>query len=386
VLLRKRIYPVLKRWFNMPVPTAEYHEPLPEAALMCMTPAVAAERHPQPASAVALRAMNQLSGDLRTELRRKLGDIEPLQTPSATLLWNRTASGIAVEALAIQSEPGITLPVYVLKRADAVASRMPAVVGIAHAGKAQFVSQRGNELMTLLRSGATVCLPDVRGTGELAATSSRGPGAMDLVATELMLGETLPGAELRDLRTVVRYLTSRPDVDPRRIAVWGDSFAETNGSEFQFDQSEMQEPGPIAQQRAEPLGPLLALLAGLYEDRVAAVVARGGLVSFRSVLEDRFAHVPQDVIVPGILKVADIPEILEALKHRPVLVDRVVDGRNRPGAPRRKGARSSNVAGCSDRCRISGCRCRLTGVGNVDSLNDIRLLMASSPSHPEPGT
>ena len=153
---------------------------------------------------------------------------------------------------------------------------------------------------------------------------------MDLAATEFMLGETLPGAQLKDLRTVLRYLASRPDIDPRRIAVWGNSFAETNAAEFQFDQSEMQELGPFAQYQAEPLGALLALLAGLYEDRVAAVAARGGLVSFRSVLEDRFAHIPQDVIVPGILKVADIPDIVKALNPRRVLLDRVVDGRNRP--------------------------------------------------------
>jgi cephalosporin-C deacetylase-like acetyl esterase len=344
VLLRKRIYPVLKRWFNMPVPAAEYHETLPDAALMCMTPAVAAERHPQPASALALemtRSGISRSADLKAELRRKLGDIEPRQTPSTTLLWNRTARGIAVQAIAIDSELGITLPVYVLKPAGGISSRLPVVAGIAQAGKAQFLSQRGTEVVTLLQSGVAVCLPDVRGIGELAPTSSRGPGAMDLAATEFMLGETLPGAQLKDLRTVVRYLASRPDIDPQRIAVWGDSFAETNGPEFQFDQSEMQENGPIAQQQAEPLGPLLALLAGLYEDRVAAVVARGGLVSFRSVLEDRFAHIPQDVIVPGILKVADIPEILEALKPRPVLVDRVVDGRNRPVDP---GARERDPA------------------------------------------
>ena len=51
------------------------------------------------------------------------------------------------------------------------------------------------------------------------------------------------------------------------------------------------------------------------------------------VLEDRFAHVPQDTIVPGILKVADIPEIVEALSPRSVLLERTIDGRNRPTQP-----------------------------------------------------
>jgi hypothetical protein len=144
-----------------------------------------------------------------------------------------------------------------------------------------------------------------------------------------MLGETMLGARLKDVRTVFLYLTSRPDIDPAHIAVWGDSFAETNADDFAFDQSEMQEAGPFAQHQTEPMGALLALLTGLYEDRVAAVAARGGLISFLSVLEDRFCHLPQDVIVPGILEAADVAEIVAALGSRPLLLEGFVDGRNR---------------------------------------------------------
>jgi len=91
----------------------------------------------------------------------------------------------------------------------------------------------------------------------------------------------------------------------------------------------VQESGPFAQHQAEPMGALLALLTGLYEDGVAAVAARGGLVSFLSVLEDRFCHLPQDVIVPGILEVADVAGIVAALNSRPVLLEKFVDGRNK---------------------------------------------------------
>jgi dienelactone hydrolase len=336
LLLRKRIYPILSRWFNMKEPAAAYHHPLPDSALMCMTPAVAAELSPLSASAVALSAVRPThasSAEVRDALRRKLGDIEPVRTPSSTLLWTKSVRGVTVEALAIESEPGIKLPVYLLTPAGQAPARMPVAIAVTQAGKGQLLSQRGKDIMALLRSGIAVCLPDVRGTGELAASTSRGPGAMDLAATEFMLGETLAGAQLKDLRTVLRYVGGRRDIDPARIALWGDSFAEINPVDFRFDQSEMQEPGPIPQHQAEPLGALLVLLAGLYEDRVAATAARGGLVSFRSVLEDRFAHVPQDVIVPGILQAADIPDIVAALSPRPVLLEGSVDGRNRPARP-----------------------------------------------------
>ena len=152
---------------------------------------------------------------------------------------------------------------------------------------------------------------------------------MDAAETELMLGQTMLGARLRDARTILHYLMSRPDVDPTRVAVWGDSFAETNPEDFAFDQSEMQVPGPFAQHQAEPLGPLVALLTALYEPTVARVAVRGGLASFISVLEDRFCHVPQDVIVPGILEAGDVPDILAALGSRPVPATGFVDGRNR---------------------------------------------------------
>jgi hypothetical protein len=259
-----------------------------------------------------------------------LGDIEPLANPTAQLLWEKPGADAAVEALAIETSPGITLPVLVVKPLHPAAKRAPAVIAIGEGGKARFLADRGEELTALLRSGMEIFLVDVRGTGEVAATSSRAPGAMGLAETELMLGETMVGARLKDVRTIFHYLTSRPDVDPGRIAVWGDSFAETNPDNFAFDQSEMQEPGPFPQHQAEPMGALVALLVGLYEDGVAAIAARGGLISFLSVLEDRFCHLPQDVIVPGVLEVADVADIVTALGSRPVLLEQFVDGRNRP--------------------------------------------------------
>lgn len=338
-LLRQRMYPILKRWLNVAPPAAEYHNPRPDSDLMCLTPAIAAERRPKPASAIALQLARQhlagsrvrtaaLSG-LRMAFQEKLGNIEPLLGASVRPLWTKADSELTVEAFSIETEPGMLLPVYLLKPANPAAKPAPVVLAIAQGGKAQFLSERGEDLMTLVRNGIAVCLPDVRDSGEIAHTASRGPGAMDLAETELMLGGTMLGTRLKDVRTVFHYLASRPDIDPAKIALWGDSFAEANSDDFVFDQSEMQESGPFAQHQAEPMGALLALLTGLYEDRVAAVAARGGLASFLSVLEDRFCHAPQDVIVPGILEVADVADIVAALNARPVLLERFVDGRNR---------------------------------------------------------
>jgi dienelactone hydrolase len=267
-------------------------------------------------------------------LKAKLGDIEPVANPSIQRLWERSDK-LSVEAVSIESERGISLPVLFLKPAAPASGRMPVVVAVAEGGKARFLAQRSSDVLSLLAKGVAVCLPDLRGTGELAETQSRGPGAMSFAATEFMLGDTLLGARLKDFRTVLNYLASRPDIDPARLSAWGESFAQTNPENFEFDQSIAQAPGPFAQHQAEPMGALIALLAGLYDDRITAIAARGGLVSYLAALEDRFCHIPQDVIVPGILQAGDVPDILAALGSKPILLENFVDGRNRPAGKAR---------------------------------------------------
>ena len=59
------------------------------------------------------------------------------------------------------------------------------------------------------------------------------------------------------------------------------------------------------------------------------MACRGGLVSFLSVLDDRFSQIPQDVIVPGLLEVTDLPDIVSAIGPRSVFMEKMVDGRNK---------------------------------------------------------
>jgi dienelactone hydrolase len=329
--LRKRLYPILKRWLDIPVPAEEYHNTRPEAELMCLTPAVAAGRAPKPASEIALDIARGKRRD-PARLPAKLGDIEPDRRVEPQRLWSREIDGMAVEGLVLDTEPGIQVPLLLLKPARA-GGRLPVVIGFAQQGKERFLAERGAELKALLEAGVAVCLPDVRGTGETARGNDRGPGAMSLAATELMLGNTMLGARIKDARAVFAYIARRPDIDATRISLWGDSFAPANPENIVPYESFGRALGPRAPQQAEPLGALLALFTALHEGGVRAVAARGGLTSFVSVLEDRFCYVPLDVIVPGILEAADIPDVVAALAPRPVLVENSVDGRNRPAQP-----------------------------------------------------
>lgn len=339
--LRRKIYPILYRWRRMPVPAAEYSNPRPESELMCLTPKAAAARQLRTAAELAAELADARLADaraerdklaptvrlrvLRTELREKLGDIDPEAPAEARSISKDVRSGFSVETLVLESVPGMRLPALLIKPSAGDAAKLPVVLAFAQDGVAGFLGKRGDILASLLEKGIAVCLADVRGTGETASA-----GTDSLAATELMLGATALGQRVKDARAVVRYLAGRADLDPKRMALWGESFSASNPSGVLLDQSLRQQQGPQTIRRADPLGATLAILTALYEDGVRAVVARGGLVSYRSVLENRFCYVPGDVIVPGILEVADNADMAASLAAPAILLDRMVDGRNRP--------------------------------------------------------
>jgi hypothetical protein len=355
---REKLYPILKRWLDIPVPEIQYHNPRPEADLMCLTPKAAAERRPKTVSSLAfeiaetrlaqarasrasLPASEQLRS-LRASLKEKLGDIDPAPEARARTIWTKQFSGLPVEAIALDTAPGISVPLFLIKPQAAYAQHLPVVLAFAQGGKEAFLTRRRSDIAALLGKGVAICLVDVRGTGETEPLSSDAAGdefstpswenassATSLSATELMLGATALGQRLKDARTVVHYLMNRDDIDAKQLLLWGDSFAATNPREGLLDQSSGQQAGPQIIRHADPLGSILVLLTALYEDNVRAVAARGGLVSYLSVLENRFSYVPEDDIVPGILEAADIGDIVAALAPRAVLLEGFVDGRNR---------------------------------------------------------
>ncbi len=341
---RKELHPILQRWFGIPIPEHSF-EILPDSQssvnpyreearrregerrrphedLLSIPPSLSARlpRKPLHEVAYALAAerlqaarRSRASLDLkerrlrlRRELKSKLGDIEPVPSATSDSFWKKSLNGVEVEAIGLTVEAGIEVPMLLIRPVGSAPS--PVVVGITKGGKDRFLTGRAGEIAELLGAGIAVCLPDLRGTGETAPEPdwyNQGDGLMDL---EIALGNTLVGARLKDLRTVFAYLRNRPEIDRRRIAVWGDSFAPPNPAELFVDELEY-EAGPQVQRHSEPLGATLALLAALYEDDVAAVAPRGGLTGYLSLLEDPFVYTPMDANVPGILEVTDVADI-----------------------------------------------------------------------------
>lgn len=333
---RKMIYPALKDWFGMPIPE-EYSKRLPSEDLMCWTDEARKELQPKKLHEV-VGALNgqrtaalsaQLSrmapaekfDSLRREWAKLLGNIEPVANPKVNESpAEQLPTGPCVR-FTLDVEPGIVVPGLFLLPKDAK-GKLPVAVMVAQAGKAGFLKERGDVIAAFLKAGVAVCLPDVRGTGETQAGTSAGRGSSrtSVSQTNLILGQPVVGSQLRDLRTVIRWVRAKETIDPNRVAVWGDSFAKVNDPTaavaFPLDSGNL----PAV---AEPGGAILASLAGAFEDQVV-VYARGGLATL-SAFDSPYLYVPHESIVPGVAALGGYLTSGKAFQR-----DAVVDAQNRP--------------------------------------------------------
>src|SRR5205085_17942 len=117
---------------------------------------------------------------------------------------------------------------YLLPPVNATKNKKyPVVVAFAQAGMKALVKDRAETVAALLKNGIAVCLTELRGLGVTGSRGRTSPG-IALSATELMLGETVIGQQLRELRELIAHLRKHADIDGGRIALWGDSLARVN--------------------------------------------------------------------------------------------------------------------------------------------------------------
>jgi dienelactone hydrolase len=343
-LHRRQICTALKQWFNLPIPE-DYSQRLNADVLLCLTPRAIREFQPRPVHqlaaelaakqvATARQRLAVLGGKerrqrLRADWSRLLGDVAPTADAKLLEYQKQQVANMAVERLVLEVEPGIAVPVVLMVPAHKPSMRLPVVLGLAQDGKQAFLRNRSEFLAELLRGGVAVCLPDVRGTGEtrLAGATRRHAGADTTISVaQTMLGQTLLGARLRDVRSILGYVRTRTDLDNGRLALWGDSFTSPNPETRELAVPLEVDPFPS---QAEPLGGLLALLGALFEEDVRAVSIHGGLLSYLSLLDCPFCYVPHDALVPGVFEAGDVCDLAASIAPRGLRFEKPVDGLNR---------------------------------------------------------
>ncbi|MBA4187410.1 MAG: hypothetical protein C0467_05260 [Planctomycetaceae bacterium] len=327
---RKGIYPALKEWFGMAVPE-EYSMRRTSADLTCWTDEARAELKPRPVHEVIAKLAEQRRAealakmaDARKAWATRLGNVEPSANPKVTEGKAEEVPGGTLARFALETDPGITVPVFFITPKDAK-GKVPAVVMVAQAGKQAFLKERGEEIAAFLKAGVVVCLVDVRGTGETRPGNSadRGSSRTSVSQVNLILGQPVLGSQLRDLRTAIRWLATRDGIDGKKLAVWGDSFARVNAPETKLAVPLDVEMPAVS----EPGGANLALLAALFEEGVTTVYARGGLDPAETFSGSPYLYVPHDAVIPGALQVATLVPTVS--KSHAVAYEGTVDAQNR---------------------------------------------------------
>jgi hypothetical protein len=344
---RQLIHEAFHKWYGIDVtPEKEYSQRRDPAELRCWTDEWRQKLKAQPLHEVLAKEASEtvvvirpdLEEDETPVLRRlklraswdaHLTDREVFAPPSAkeTTLGRETISDVSLRRALLTTDKGIDVPVLLLLPPGTQKDVHPVVVAVAFEGKAAFLKHRSGEIAKLLDRGIAVCLADLRGCGE-TGDCDRGQQSETTAhsSTELMLGGTMLGQRVQDLRAVIGWLRGHFRVDGKRIALWGDSFTEPLAADATFKYPRRIDNRPP---ESDPMGSLVVLLTALADEDIRAVYAHGGIVSYLSVLESPFVQLPHDCVVPGVFDTGDLPELVATMSPRPVRIEGLVDGVNR---------------------------------------------------------
>src|SRR5262249_52200686 len=145
--LRKPMYPIFQRWFDMPPPDKEVVQRRTAEELLCLTPEVTTAFKPRQVheiaadlgaeqSAVAHRRLATLGGEarrqqLRRDWTRLLGEVAPSAELKVTHQRKERLGDVGVERLVLEVEPQIVVPLVLLLPPHKEKERLPVVVALS---------------------------------------------------------------------------------------------------------------------------------------------------------------------------------------------------------------------------------------------------------------
>ncbi len=256
-------------------------------------------------------------GRLRRELKRLLGDWPATRVPlRPRTLWRRDHPLGSIEKIVFTAEPRADVVAYLCLPAG-VARPYPFVIclqghttgmhlsiGVEQEAEDQSQPVEGDRDFALgcMRRGlAALCL-EQRAFGERrerVQSRRAAQGCLDATLQAQMLGKTLMGERVFDVDRALDYLAERGDADMRRVGIMGHSS-----------------------------GGAVSLYASALLPRLRYAMPSGYFCTFRDSIMAMY-HCEENYL-PGLLKVADMADILGLFAPKPVVV---VAGREDPMFP-----------------------------------------------------
>lgn len=342
---RQNIHVLLEQWLDIKDVHDTPCEILASATLKCLETRSAKEAHPvkiqghleQLAQSQIDRAFKKyptpMTNETLTSFKKdwvnKLGAIESAMAAEVISRENTISENISITKALLKTEKEHHVPLILLKRANIKAPSNKFAIMISQGGKKSLLENRSSQIAALLQEGVTVCLPDIRGTGECKIGTSRGrsSGATSLSSSLMMTGDLRITGQLRDLQSVFAWLKKESSHASPQFLLWGDSPSNTVPHNTNFNLP--RDDDTIFPMQPEPLGGLLTLLTALFNDDVKAIIIQGGLASYVSILNHHLVQIPHEAVVPGIFNMGDISLLINALGSRTIFLDQLVDGLNR---------------------------------------------------------
>ena len=180
----------------------------------------------------------------------------------------------------------------------------PAVISLEPSGH-NVGWQEDGLYQSLARAGYVVCVPDLRGLGDLAPEFGRGAarhsraheGEDEYAWGSLILGRSLLGQRVTDLLAVSQALRHHPAAQGRRILV------------------------AALQKMTVP-----ALFAAALDPNIQSLYLSAGLASYQSIVENERYTAAFVNFAPRILEHTDLPEVAASIAPRRVILAGAVSG------------------------------------------------------------
>jgi len=222
------------------------------------------------------------------------GYIHPDRTPKSVFLGRYQHGGYSIERYVLDGEGECVIPLILAIPDKAI--KHPAVIYVHPDGK----SAGSEEIELLTKKGFAVLAPDLTGTGETGgsyATESAYSPWYRAWFGSVLIARSILGIQAGDIVRIVRYLESRDDIDDKNISA-------------------------IARGKMCP-----ALLhAGAFEDTISKIALIEPLISYRSVVTNRYyssSFIPS--MVAGALNAYDLPDISACIAPRKLLMANITD-------------------------------------------------------------